>query len=115
MGGGLLLPLSTATALRTDKGRARVFWDAITTVAVLDSGIDATHPDVKDRIVGTKSFLPDEEVTDRHGRGTHVASTVLGSGAASGGVDKGVAPGAELLVGKVLSDSGFGSEWGITS
>ncbi|MFJ5834187.1 S8 family serine peptidase [Streptomyces sp. NPDC093089] len=84
-----------------------------TTVAVLDSGIDPNHPDVKDRIVGTKSFIPGEEVTDRHGHGTHVASTVLGSGAASGGVNKGVAPGADLLVGKVLSDGGYGSESGI--
>ncbi|MEV6107642.1 S8 family serine peptidase [Streptomyces sp. NPDC051940] len=82
-------------------------------VAVLDSGIDTTHPDVKDRLVGTKSFIPGEEVTDGHGHGTHVASTVVGSGAASGGAKKGVAPGAGLLVGKVLANDGYGSESGI--
>ncbi|MFC9242632.1 S8 family serine peptidase [Streptomyces sp. NPDC057136] len=84
-----------------------------TKVAVLDTGIDATHPDVKDRILGTKSFVPGEEVDDKHGHGTHVASTIAGSGAASGGANKGVAPGAGLLVGKVLSDGGSGADSGI--
>ncbi|MGW8885188.1 S8 family serine peptidase [Streptomyces sp. NPDC055749] len=82
-------------------------------VAVLDTGIDATHPDVKDRLVGTKSFVPGEEVDDKNGHGTHVASTIAGSGAASEGANKGVAPGADLLVGKVLSDSGSGADSGI--
>ncbi|MFF9688349.1 S8 family serine peptidase [Streptomyces sp. NPDC014623] len=84
-----------------------------TTVAVLDTGIDATHPDVKDRITRSKSFVPGEEVVDKHGHGTHVASTIAGSGAASGGADKGVAPEADLLVGKVLSDGGSGADSGI--
>ncbi|WP_327339682.1 S8 family serine peptidase [Streptomyces sp. NBC_01324] len=77
-------------------------------VAVLDTGIDPTHPDVKDRIVGSKSFVPGEEVLDGHGHGTHVASTVAGSGAASDGVYKGVAPAADLLIGKVLGNTGTG-------
>ncbi|MCI3930472.1 S8 family serine peptidase [Streptomyces sp. AN091965] len=79
-------------------------------VAVLDTGVDATHPDLKGRVGATKSFVPGEEVADRGGHGTHVTSTVGGSGAASDGKEKGVAPGAELAVGKVLSDDGFGSE-----
>ncbi|EPH42498.1 S8 family serine peptidase [Streptomyces aurantiacus] len=82
-------------------------------VAVLDTGADLSHPDLKGRTGATKSFIPGQEVADRDGHGTHVASTVGGSGAASGGKEKGVAPGAELAVGKVLSDEGFGSESGI--
>ncbi|MFJ4925980.1 S8 family peptidase [Streptomyces sp. NPDC088736] len=77
------------------------------TVAVLDTGIDATHPDVSGSIVGQVDFTGSPTGTkDGHGHGTHVASTVLGSGAASKGLRKGVAPGAELLVGKVCDDQG---------
>ncbi|MFG2304508.1 S8 family serine peptidase [Actinacidiphila glaucinigra] len=79
-------------------------------VAVLDTGADTAHPDLKDRIVSTRSFVPDQDVQDRVGHGTHVASTVAGTGAASGGQEKGVAPGADLVVGKVLGDEGEGQE-----
>ncbi|MFS0694828.1 S8 family serine peptidase [Streptomyces nitrosporeus] len=84
-----------------------------TKVAVLDTGIDIDHPDVKDRIVAARSFVPGEEVDDKNGHGTHVASTIAGSGAASGGDNKGVAPAADLMVGKVLSDGGSGADSGI--
>nr|WP_083207927.1 S8 family serine peptidase [Fictibacillus arsenicus] len=77
-------------------------------VAVLDSGIDPNHPDLSGQIEEAKSFVPDETVDDKHGHGTHVASTVLGTGAASEGKNKGVAPEARLLVGKVLNDAGSG-------
>ncbi|MGV9286230.1 S8 family serine peptidase [Streptomyces sp. NPDC003719] len=80
------------------------------TVAVLDSGVDAGHPDLAGRIAQSRSFIAGEEVADRHGHGTHVTSTVGGSGAASDGREKGVAPGATLAVGKVLNDQGSGSE-----
>ncbi|SDJ56080.1 S8 family serine peptidase [Streptomyces indicus] len=79
-------------------------------VAVLDTGADLTHPDLKDRVTRSKSFIAGQEVADRNGHGTHVASTVGGSGAASDGKEKGVAPGAELAVGKVLSDEGSGQD-----
>ncbi|WP_417898005.1 S8 family serine peptidase [Bacillus haimaensis] len=78
-------------------------------VAVLDTGIDAQHPDIAPQLDGAVSFVPGEEVTDKNGHGTHVASTVLGTGAADG-KSKGVAPDARLLVGKVLSDAGSGLE-----
>ncbi|MGW2843561.1 S8 family serine peptidase, partial [Streptomyces sp. NPDC001274] len=84
-----------------------------TKVAVLDTGIDADHPDVKDRVLESRSFVPGEEVDDKNGHGTHVASTIAGSGAASDGTNKGVAPAADLIVGKVLSDEGSGADSGI--
>ena len=77
-------------------------------VAVLDTGADVTHPDLADRVRDAVSFVPGEDTVDRNGHGTHVASTIAGSGSASGGANKGVAPGADLLVGKVLDEFGQG-------
>jgi subtilisin family serine protease len=82
------------------------------TVAVLDTGIDQTHPDLLDKVVASASFVSDT-VADGHGHGTHVASTIAGSGAASDGRRTGVAPGADLAIGKVLSDGGSGSMSGV--
>ncbi|MER7191329.1 S8 family peptidase [Streptomyces flaveolus] len=83
-----------------------------TKVAVLDTGADAEHPDLKGRITASKNFTDSETTDDRQGHGTHTLSTVGGTGAASDGKKKGVAPGADLLVGKVLNDSGSGdSSW----
>ncbi|MGW6286767.1 S8 family serine peptidase [Streptomyces sp. NPDC055107] len=78
-------------------------------VAVLDTGADAEHPDLQGRITASENFTDSDTTDDRQGHGTHVASTVGGSGAASGGKNKGVAPGADLMVGKVLNDSGSGA------
>jgi subtilisin family serine protease len=79
-------------------------------VAVLDTGYDTTHPDLASRVSESKSFIAGQEVADRAGHGTHVTSTVGGSGAASDGKEKGVAPDATLAVGKVLSNEGYGDE-----
>ncbi|XRG77760.1 S8 family serine peptidase [Rossellomorea sp. GAMAL-10_SWC] len=78
-------------------------------IAVLDTGIDPNHPDLANQIDEAKSFVYGETVDDFNGHGTHVASTVLGTGAASEGKNKGVAPEARLLVGKVLDSNGRGA------
>lgn len=77
-------------------------------VAVLDTGVDANHPDLAGKVGVEADFTGKGNATDGHGHGTHVAATVAGSGAASGGSRKGVAPGAELMIGKVLDDGGSG-------
>ncbi|MFJ1651312.1 S8 family peptidase [Streptomyces sp. NPDC088337] len=81
-----------------------------TKVAVLDTGADAEHPDLKGRITASENFTDSPTTDDRQGHGTHTTSTVGGSGAASDGRKKGVAPDTELLNGKVLNDSGYGAE-----
>ncbi|MCP3818999.1 S8 family serine peptidase [Streptomyces sp. A3M-1-3] len=82
-------------------------------IAVLDTGVDATHADLAGQVVGEKNFTPAADAKDRFGHGTHVASIAAGTGAKSGGKYKGVAPGATLLNGKVLDDSGSGDDSGI--
>ncbi|MFI5757683.1 S8 family serine peptidase [Streptomyces sp. NPDC051569] len=90
-------------------------------VAILDTGMDVGHPDLTGKAVATADFTNvggpgtgfrtgATAVTDRVGHGTHVASTVAGTGAASGGKEKGVAPSAGLIIGKVLDDTGAGPE-----
>ncbi|WP_084469501.1 S8 family serine peptidase [Jiangella gansuensis] len=85
------------------------------TVAVLDTGWDPGHPDLAGQVTGAANFTEDTDPEgqpglDGHGHGTHVAATIAGTGAASDGVTRGVAPGADLLVGKVLDANGSGYE-----
>jgi subtilisin family serine protease len=82
-------------------------------IAVLDTGVDAPHPDLKSQVVAAKNFSAAKNTNDAFGHGTHVASIAAGTGAKSGGKYKGVAPDAKVLNGKVLDDSGYGDDSGI--
>ncbi|MEV4120902.1 S8 family serine peptidase [Micromonospora sp. NPDC049645] len=75
-------------------------------VAVLDTGIDTGHPDLAGRVAASHNFTEDADGGDTVGHGTHVASIIAGSGAASGGRFRGVAPDATLLNGKVCESQG---------
>jgi subtilisin family serine protease len=77
-------------------------------VGVVDTGIDSSHPDFQGRI-GEVADFTGEGIGDGHGHGTHVAGTIGGSGAASGGVYKGVAPECLIYSAKVLDHTGGGS------
>ncbi|MGW6442130.1 S8 family peptidase [Lentzea sp. NPDC055074] len=80
------------------------------TVAVLDTGVDDTHPDLADREIGERNFSSSPDNGDHYGHGTHVASIVAGTGAQSGGKYRGVAPDASILDVKVLGDNGSGQD-----
>ncbi|RME48063.1 MAG: peptidase S8, partial [Caldilineae bacterium] len=81
-------------------------------LAIVDTGIDFNHPDFAGRIVASAHFIGDSP-TDENGHGTHVASIAAGTGAASDGKYRGVAPGAQLYIARVLDRHGSGSMSGV--
>jgi subtilisin family serine protease len=112
-------------------------WDAGVTgegvrIAILDTGVDSTHPDLNDQdfrrwsqlVGGTKiaaqydfvggQCAPIVGVQDGNGHGTHVAGIAAGTGSgvpgdpSDNGKYTGIAPDAELVVAKVLTDAGAG-------
>lgn len=76
-------------------------------IAIVDTGIDPGHQDFTGRIEATTD-LTGEGPKDLNGHGTHCAGIAAGSGAASGGKYRGVAPAATLCIAKVLDAGGNG-------
>ncbi|MGM9923665.1 MAG: S8 family peptidase [Bacillus sp. (in: firmicutes)] len=85
-------------------------------VAVLDTGCDVSHPELRNRIIGGRNFTKDDKgnrevFKDYNGHGTHVAGTIAAERNDSGVA--GVAPEADLLIVKVLDRNGSGTYEGI--
>ena len=77
-------------------------------VAVIDTGILASHPDLSGKIVGGKNCTrASGGYTDQNGHGTHVAGTIAANNNTQGVV--GVAPGAKLWSVRVLDRNGNGT------
>ncbi len=93
------------------KIQAPTAWDttqgAGVKVAVLDCGIRTSHPDLSGKVVLERNFTASATADDRCNHGTHVAGTIAAATNNGVGVAS-VAPGAQLLNGKVLDDSGSG-------
>ncbi|TSC79919.1 MAG: peptidase S8 and S53 subtilisin kexin sedolisin [Candidatus Peregrinibacteria bacterium Gr01-1014_25] len=95
-------------------------------VAILDTGVSADHPELAGNVVLTANFTVDD-ADDQVGHGTHVSGIVAGVGAREfedrGSLNRalGVAPGAELMSGKVCNNQGWclegdiqaGIEWAV--
>ncbi|MFI5804942.1 S8 family serine peptidase [Streptomyces sp. NPDC051561] len=85
-----------------------------TVIAVVDTGADLKHPDLKDRLVDGHDFVDnDDDPTDQNGHGTHV------SGIAAAATDNGIgiaggAPGAKIMPVRVLGADGSGTDANIT-
>ena len=80
-------------------------------VAVLDTGLDLTHPDFARRQIVTKSFVTgDPNPQDVQGHGTHCIGTACGPLSPPNQIRYGIAHEAEIFVGKVLNDTGSGQE-----
>ncbi|GAA3835811.1 type VII secretion-associated serine protease mycosin [Streptomyces phyllanthi] len=88
-----------------DAMKAERMWQTSTgsgiTVAVIDSGVDQTNPDLKGRVLPGKDLAPDQqgdEHTDYSNHGTGMAGLIAGTGAWNGGRGAfGLAPGAKIL------------------
>jgi subtilisin family serine protease len=82
-------------------------------VAVLDTGIDAGHPDLVDNVVGGLSFVGEDPLEDLNGHGTHVAGTISANNNGFG--TSGVYPGSKVFALQVFNKLGTGSTSSIVS
>ena len=84
-------------------------------VAVVDSGVDSTHPDLVGRVDvarGRDFVSGTSDTSDRYGHGTHVAGIIAAN--TGNGIDiAGIAPGVTILPIRVLGDTGNGDTYNL--
>ncbi len=96
---------AASTSSRTGKGIK---------LAVLDTGLDMSHPDFAGRKITVRNFVGDNTpFHDGQGHGTHCLGTAAGPRQPSTGPRYGVAYEAELFAGRVLDDNGRGGDFNI--
>ncbi len=89
-------------------------WDTTTgsssvIIAIIDTGVDLTHPDLSDKLVSGYDFVNgDSDPSDDEGHGTHVAGIAAATTNNSLGV-AGVSWGSKIMPIKVLDSSGSGT------
>lgn len=111
------LPVHTCLDVSVPRIQAPSVWNAGfqgegMKIGVVDTGIDPHHADFEGRLLAMTSFVGGDG-TDDNGHGTHVASITAGTGAASDGKYRGVAPAASLYSAKVLDANGGGAMSGV--
>ncbi|MFB6710116.1 type VII secretion-associated serine protease mycosin [Streptomyces sp. NPDC056333] len=121
---GLLLAGSAAGPAHADSVRSRQWhltamraeemWETSTgenvTVAVIDSGVDSSNPDLQGQVLKGKDLAPNspgDEHTDYNGHGTGMAGLIAGTGKSAGGDGAfGLAPGSKILPIRMRDDIG---------
>ena len=82
-------------------------------VAVVDTGVALSHPDLKGRVLAGRDFIkPGTSAADENGHGTHVAGIIAANANNKIGT-AGLAPSAKILPVRVLDASGSGDNAGV--
>src|SRR5476649_2810155 len=104
----------TQKGIVNDDIHAEAAWDVSkgdgVKVAVLDTGIDLSHPDLAGKVVAQKVFVSTSTTTidDKFGHGTHVAGIIAANTNNGQGI-AGVCPDCTLLIAKTMKDDGTGT------
>ncbi|MGZ4338503.1 MAG: S8 family peptidase [Gaiellaceae bacterium] len=116
----LVVPIAAAAFANTeplaakqwylDADQAWSFWPTMpqlfpVKVAIVDSGIDGSHPDLVGRVVAARSFVGGSPYRDDVGHGTFVAGEIAANPANAEGI-AGLAFNARLIVAKVVTPDG---------